>query len=60
MQRAPRPPDVTRNGKGATHVRSISFEGEQGTLVMGGWADRCRRRPPYLRKRTPLSPLVNF
>jgi hypothetical protein len=26
---------VTRNGEGATHVRSISFEGEQGTLVMG-------------------------
>ena len=34
--------DVTRNGKGATHVCSISFEGEQDALVMGGW---CRQMP---------------
>ena len=57
----PRPPDVTRNGKGATHVRSISFEGEQGTLVMGGWADRCRRRPPALfAKKDPPPPSSTF
>ena len=56
----PPPPDVTRNGKGATRVRSIRFNGQQDTAVLGGWADRCRRPPPLFAKKGPPSPLVEF
>jgi hypothetical protein len=51
---------VTRNGKGATHVCSISFEGEQGTMVTDAW---CRQLgggvTPLSQKGTP-SPLIDF
>jgi hypothetical protein len=53
------PPDVTRNGKGATRGCAISFNGQQETAVLGGWADRCRRRPPsFCEKGPPLRRLL--
>jgi hypothetical protein len=49
--------DVTRNGKGATHVFSISFEGERGTVMMGGWSRQMPAAcPPLSQRSTPPPP----